>query len=364
LRCHEIREKFGAKVHENLLATQPTFARVKVHSSAWGFSADRPTVLTIGTFDGVHAGHRAVLALLRRRSAERGAESVLLTFDPHPRTVLHPGDHGLALIHTPQEKVEVLAETGLDHLVVHPFTPELARLSPRAYVRDLIAEGIRPEAIIVGYDHRFGRNREGSFATLSALGAEWGFAVEELPAQYVEETRVSSTKVREALRQGDVAAAAHWLQRPYPLSGRVVAGAGLGRTWGFPTANVVPDHPLKLVPAVGVYAAWARVQDGAGNRSEWRPAMVNIGFRPTVEGPLDPDALPHIEAHLLEGGDDFYGQTLHLHFVDRLRNEMRFADVSTLRDALAADRAHTLQRLRGVVPGEGLRRPAPASPHP
>jgi riboflavin kinase/FMN adenylyltransferase len=330
---------------------------VKVHSSALGFHAERPVVLTIGTFDGVHAGHRAVLDLVCRRAAELGAESVLLTFDPHPRMVLHPLDHGLALIDTPEEKQRVLAETGLDHLVVHPFTAELARLSPREYVRDLIAEGIRPRAVIVGYDHRFGRNREGSFAALRTFGEEWGFTVEELPAQYVEETRVSSTKVRDALRGGDVEAAAHWLRRLYPLSGRVVRGAGLGRTWGFPTANLAPDHPFKLVPAVGVYAAWAQATDpGTKTAEDWVPAMVNIGYRPTVDPSADPAMPPQIEVHLLTGGRDLYDAILHLRFVSRLRNEMRFPDVDALCAALASDRERTQALLAPLTPGGALPR--------
>jgi riboflavin kinase/FMN adenylyltransferase len=339
MRVRIFRENFAAKVHGIVDCSQPNFVDVKIHQNVQSFRAELPVVLTIGTFDGVHAGHRSVLRRVKERAQERGAETVLLTFDPHPRTVLHTEHHGLRLLNTSGEKAALLEGAGLDHLVVHPFTRELARMSPKDYVRDLFAEGIRPEVVIVGYDHRFGRNREGSFESLENLGRLHGFEVEELPAHYEEETRVSSTKVREALLAGEVEAAANWLCAPYPFTGRVVRGEGKGQTWGFPTANLVPDLALKAVPADGVYACWAYVEDDPVARR----AMVNIGRRPTVS-----DAgTRSIEAHLLDVDRDLYGSVLQLHFMARLRSERRFDGAHELVAQLRKDR-ETAER--GLAP--------------
>lgn len=303
---------------------------VNIHDNALSFAADAPVVLTIGTFDGVHAGHRSVLQRVADCAAERGAQTALLTFDPHPRTVLHPEQHGLQLLNALGEKAALLEGVGVDHLVVHPFTLELARMTPIEYVRALFVEGIRPSAVVVGYDHRFGRNREGSFASLANLGRVHGFDVEELPAHFEEETRVSSTKVREALRSGDVESAAKWLQAPFPLTGRVVQGEGNGRTWGFPTANLVPSLSLKAVPAEGVYACWAYVN---GEATALR-AMVNIGTRPTVAV----SGARSIEAHVIGEQRDLYGAVVQLHFIARLREERRFSGTEALVEQLRRDR--------------------------
>lgn len=306
---------------------------VKIHQNALNFQADEPVVLTIGTFDGVHAGHRAVLQQVATRAAELQAQTVLLTFDPHPRTVLQPEPHGLRLLNTLGEKAALLESVGVDHLVVHPFTLNLARMTPKEYVKDLFAAGIRPERVIVGYDHRFGRNREGHFETLVNLGLVHGFEVEELAAHYEAETRVSSTKVREALMSGDVATASQWLKAPYPLTGRVVRGEGRGRQWGIPTANLAPTLHLKLVPAEGAYACWAHI-DG---EQQPHPAMVNIGRRPTVSATGERS----IEAHLLGVERDLYSSTLQLHFIDRLRPEQRFNSAEALVAQLQLDREQT-----------------------
>jgi riboflavin kinase/FMN adenylyltransferase len=315
---------------------------VKVHERARDFRADRPIVLTVGTFDGVHAGHRAVLAGLRRIAHALNAETCLLTFSPHPRTVLHPDSHGLQVLNTPEEKQDLLEATGLDHLVIEPFTLDLARMGPEDYVEELFVGGIRPASVLVGYDHRFGRGRTGDFRELERLGAVHGFAVEELPAATVDDVRVSSTKVREALAAGDVATAASWLAAPYPVSGHVVEGAGRGRGLGFPTANVQVDHPLKLIPADGVYAAWAALYGETPV-----PAMVNIGTRPTFTGEDGEGAQPErsMEAHLLSGGRSCYGERIRLFFVDRLRDEQRFADAVALQAQLTQDQKESLDVL-------------------
>lgn len=323
---------------------------MKVHPNALTFRdsvpRSKPVVLTIGTFDGVHAGHRAVLDLLASRARTLGAETVLLTFHPHPRLVLQAERPGLALLNTLPEKEQLLSEAGLDHLVVHPFTLDLARMSPLEYVRELIGEGIRPAVVVVGYDHRFGRNREGDFNILSELGALFHFEVEELPAQHVDETRVSSTKVREALAAGHIEEANHWLQSRFSLTGNVVSGNQIGRTLGFPTANLGDIDPLKLIPLAGVYLGTATTTD-----SESHPALINIGTRPTIHGNglglglgnglgngEGPAPIPTIEAHLLEFKGDLYGEPLTLEFLARIRDEKRFTSREALVEAMEADR--------------------------
>ncbi|MDA1336053.1 MAG: riboflavin biosynthesis protein RibF [Bacteroidetes bacterium] len=303
---------------------------MKVHYNASEFSSDRPVVLTIGTFDGVHIGHRAVLDLLKKRAQEIQGESVLLTFDPHPRVVLHPDSHNLKLINTIDERKALLADARLDHLVIQPFTESLSRMSPMEYVREIFAEGIRPDAVIVGYDHRFGRNREGSFESLQNLGKVFGFAVEELPAQTLEDTRISSTKVREALLNGDVRQAKKWLSKPYPFHGTVVRGEQLGRRMGYPTANLKPLDEMKLIPGRGAYAAWARIE----NDATWHASMVNIGVRPTVSATPE---IEHIELHFLEGGRQCYNEVISVQFIERLRDEMQFDGLKSLQHQLQQD---------------------------
>ena len=268
--------------------------------------------------------------MLKIRAAELGAASVLLTFHPHPRTVLHPDTHQLRLINTIEERRQLLEGAGLDHLVIQPFTLELSRMSPLDYVRELFAEGIRPRAVIVGYDHRFGRNREGSFDSLVNLGKVFGFEVEELPAHTVKDTRISSTKVREALLEGNMSQARTWLNQPFPFTGRVVRGEQLGRRMGFPTANLVSEDALKLIPGKGVYAVWAKI---AGT-SNWNPAMVNIGTRPTVDAANKHQS---IEVHFLEGGRQCYDEQISLRFIERLRDEMEFEGLKALQNQLQHD---------------------------
>ncbi len=303
---------------------------MKVHFNANNFSTEAPVVLTIGTFDGVHVGHRAVLDLLKTRASEIKGESVLLTFHPHPRTVLYPEHHKLHLLNTIQERQSLLDQTGLDHLIIHPFTERLSRMTPLEYVREIFAEGIRPSVVIVGYDHRFGRNREGSFESLINLGKVFDFEVEELPAHTVENTRVSSTKVREAIANGDMARARMWLGQPYPLAGRVIRGEQLGRKLGFPTANLDCEETLKQMPGRGVYAVWARI----AGVSDWQPAIVNMGTRPTVQ---HHGVAETMEVHMLEGGRQCYDETIELLFIERLRDEMKFKGLKALQNQLQQD---------------------------
>jgi riboflavin kinase / FMN adenylyltransferase len=316
-----------------------------VHHHASEFPRDssgqQPTVLTVGTFDGVHAGHRAVLQQLREVADRHNATTTLLSFHPHPRTVLDPEHHGLELLNTLEERLELLASTGLDHVVLHPFTPELSQMTPWEYAKSLMGDCIQPVAVVIGDDHRFGRNRAGDFSTLQTLGQALGFEVEALDAHRVQDVRVSSTKVREALRQGNVDEANRWLGSPYPTSGRVVRGNAVGRELGFPTANLELDEPLKLLPARGVYAVWCQTPDG-----QWHPAMANVGTRPT----LHEDARSTLEVHVLDAEGDWYENTLRVRWMNWMRSEVKFPSRDDLRAALQADRERALSLLAGQVP--------------
>ena len=235
----------------------------------------------------------------------------------------------------------MLRDAGLDHLVIHPFTEDFSRKTPLEYVRDLFADGIKPQKVIIGYDHRFGRNREGSFDSLINLGKVFGFSVEELPAQTIEETKISSTKVREALQIGHVAQARKWLSKPYPLLGRVKRGEQLGRKLGYPTANLDIENPIKLIPAPGVYAVFARLEA----EKIWNAAMVNIGTRPTVEGTSGKE---QIEVHLLNGGRQCYNELIDLRFMKRMRDEVQFDGLIALKRQLQQDEANVRSYLETV----------------
>ena len=318
---------------------------MRVHHHASEFPTPpqgaRRTVLTVGTFDGVHAGHRAVLQQLQEVSAKYDAETTLLSFHPHPRTVLDPDHHGLELLNTLDERLTLLEDAGLDNVVLHPFTLSLARMTPWAYAKSLMRDCIQPVAVVIGDDHRFGRNRAGNFSTLVTLGEALGFQVEALDAHRVEDVRVSSTKVRQALRQGNVDEANKWLSVPYPTSGRVVHGNAVGRDLGFPTANLELDEPLKLLPAQGVYAVWCQTPD-----NQWHPAMANVGTRPTFHD----GSSPSLEVHLIGTEGNWYDMTLHIKWMHWMRSEVKFASSEDLQLALEADRNRALSMLAGTSP--------------
>lgn len=299
---------------------------------------DPRSVVTTGTFDGVHRGHQAILAYLVERAARVGGRATVVSFDPHPREVL--GGGGVPLLTTLEERAALLEAAGIERLVVLPFTRDLSLMEPEAYVEDVLLGRVGMREIVIGYDHRFGRNRRGDRTLLEALGVRYGFTVDVIPEQVVSGLTVSSTQVRRVLlEEGDVARAAELLGRPYVLGGTVVRGQRRGRTIGYPTANVQPDHPRKLVPREGVYAVRAEVDSDS-----W-PAMANVGRRPTFEA----DGRPTIEAHLLGFEGDLYGRALRLHFVARLRDERRFDGPEALAAQLAEDRRAAERALAGVA---------------
>ena len=316
---------------------------LKVHLKIENFYSKKPVVLTIGTFDGVHAGHRAVIEVLKAKANKINGETALLTFSPHPRVVLHPNNHNLRLLNTRKEKEALLENAGLDHLIVVHFDIALSRLTPLDYVRKLLAEGIKPTEIVIGDDHRFGRNREGSFSSLKEMGLMFNFSVTALNAERIREIRVSSTKARDAIIEGQIEHANDLLSHPFPLSGTVIEGDKLGKTIDFPTANLKLSDPLKIVPKDGVYVVWARINEG-----KWMKGMMNIGCRPSVIKTTSGETT--IEVHLIAYEGDCYGQAIEVRIVKRLRDEMLFDGLNELKVALSRDRDDTLELLQFAVP--------------
>ena len=313
---------------------------MKVYNLTDGINIEKPIVLTIGTFDGVHAGHRAVIRVLTKKAREIGGETALLTFNPHPRVVLHPDNHSLKLLNTLDEKRQLLENAGLDNLIIARFDNELARLTPLEYVRGLLAEGIKPAEVVIGDDHRFGRNREGSFEDLKEMGTMFGFGVTALDAEKVSDIRVSSTKVRQSIIEGKVAYTSQLLTYPFPMTGVVVRGDQIGRTLGIPTANLQINDDLKIVPARGAYVVWAKVEGGT-----WMPGMLNIGTRPTMKSNTDT-----IEVHIIGFEGDCYGKCVEVLFVDRLREEKKFSGAEELKAALISDKSKAIAILSNTTP--------------
>ncbi len=301
---------------------------MKVYNSTNDFFSAEPVVLTIGTFDGVHAGHLAVIDVLRRKAEEIGGKTALLTFQPHPRVILHPENHGLKLLNTMDERKVLLEKTGLDFLIIEEFNMNLARLTPLDYVKRVFAEGIKPTIVVIGDDHRFGRNREGDFSSLTQMGKMFGFEVIALDAEYIDDIRVSSTKIRDAIINGEIDHATMLLKNSFPMSGLVVRGDQFGRKIGYPTANLKLENDLKIIPANGAYAVWANTQDGRKFK-----AMLNIGIRPTVT--MSEDVT--IEVFLIDFDGDLYSQILNVEFVKRIRDEKKFEDFKDLKAALKND---------------------------
>lgn len=289
-------------------------------------------VVTAGTFDGVHTGHRRILSRLKECARETRGETVLLTFHPHPRTVLFPDDNDLRLLTTPGERKKLLEELGLDHLVIIPFTKAFSRTSSLEFVRNVLVNRIGTQKLVIGFNHHFGRNREGTFEHLREFGPLYGFEVEEIPAFDVENVEVSSTKIRFALLSGDISTANTYLGYPYFLTGEVVSGEKEGRKLGFPTANLQINDPFKLIPANGVYEITSVIEG-----KQYR-GMMNIGFRPTMGGKE-----LRQEAHLFDFNGDLYGRTLEISFHRRLRDEIKFSSPEELKAQLLKDKTNILQ---------------------
>ncbi|HST60645.1 MAG TPA: bifunctional riboflavin kinase/FAD synthetase [Longimicrobium sp.] len=285
----------------------------------------RPAIVTVGTFDGVHRGHWEVLQEICRRARATGGRSILVTFHPHPLRVVRP-EHAPPLLTTLAEKREVLAESGLEYVVFLPFTRTLQRYPARRFVEEILLGRIGMKELVIGYDHGFGRDREGSVETLRQIGVEMGFAVDVVDAFQVEGQPVSSSRIRRLLEEGDPKGAAQLLGRPYWLEGIVVRGEQKGRELGFPTANVQVGDPEKALPREGVYAAYGWVD---GRRV---PGLLHLGPRPTFPG-----FSPTVELHLLDWSGDLYGRLLRVEVVDRIRDIVPFPSAEALIEAIRGD---------------------------
>ncbi|MCX6311785.1 MAG: bifunctional riboflavin kinase/FAD synthetase [Bacteroidetes bacterium] len=302
---------------------------MKVYKHIDEFIAANNPVVTTGTFDGVHLGHQQILSRLKETAKKCDGETVLLTFFPHPRMVLFP-DYKPLLLNSLEEKIQLLENAGIDHLIVHPFDREFSLLSSKEFISKILVEKLHTKKLVIGYDHHFGNNREGTFEHLKKFGPIYGFDVEEIPAKEVENTSVSSTRIREALMSGNVEVAASFLGYNYQLTGTVVKGRMIGRSIDFPTANVMVNDFYKLIPSDGVYAVWVK----RGN--EKMKGMLNIGMRPTVNGKERT-----IEVNILDFNGDLYGESLTLEFAKRLRDEQKFDGIESLKKQLLADREET-----------------------
>lgn len=291
-------------------------------------------VLTIGTFDGVHHGHKKILQSVVAEAKAMNGTSVLLTFDPHPRKLIFPNEP-LKLLCTLQERLAHVAESGIDVTVVVPFTQSFASLSAQNYIEDFLLKLFRPSAIIIGYDHHFGQDRTGDIAMLKAYSNQHNFIVKEIPAQLISEAAVSSTQVRKALVSGDVKAAKNMLGEAYCISGIVTKGAQRGRTIGYPTANINLADPDKLIPKIGVYAVNVFI-DG----TTWK-GMLNLGINPTVST----DNSIKIEVHIFDFDQDIYDGEITVAFIDRIREEQKFDGLDALKNQLAQDKQQALALL-------------------
>ncbi|MCW8896927.1 MAG: bifunctional riboflavin kinase/FAD synthetase [Flavobacteriales bacterium] len=305
---------------------------MKVYTNIQEFKSTKNVVVTIGTFDGVHLGHKVIINQLKKAAEELEGESVLLTFFPHPRMVVFPDDNELKLLNTIGERKELLEKAGVDHLIIHPFSKAFSRLTALEFVRDILVNRLNVKKVVIGYDHHFGRNREGAFEDLVEFGEVYGFVVEEIPAQDIQQINVSSTKIRTSLLAGEIHAATQFLGYPYFINGTVVKGDKIGREIGFPTANIKPDETYKLIPKNGVYAVKVIV-----NEKEYE-GMLNIGIRPTLKGKKET-----IEVNIFDFDEDIYGQKIQVKFYERIRDEQFFEDLNELKNQLNIDKTKTIQ---------------------
>ncbi len=302
---------------------------MKVHHSLENIPAIKKPVLTIGTFDGVHLGHQSILSHLKNTAQKIGGETVVFTFHPHPRIALTPDDHGLEMIQELEDRIKKLEASGIDHLILFPFTKEFSRLSATEFVRNILVNQLHIHTLTIGYNHHFGRNREGSIELLNELAPVYGFFVDEIPAFVESEKSVSSTKIREAISAGDVKQAQAFLGEVYHFSGIVVEGDKIGNKIGFPTANINVSK-LQLIPKKGVFAVKVKFN------GQIMEGMMNIGNRPTISE----NGERRVEIHLFDFSENLYGKNLVVYLIDRVREEKNFQSIEALTEQLKQDEKH------------------------
>lgn len=311
---------------------------MKIYQDLNEFEARNP-VVTIGTFDGLHRGHQLVISNLKKVAKKLNGESVIFTFYPHPRIVTAPDETNLRLLTTREEKIRLFEQFGIDHLVIYPFDKNFSQLSYSDFVRTILVEQMHTRCLVVGYDHKFGKNREGGYEYLKKCAEKHDFLLEKMDALSVDETNVSSTKIRAALENGDIQKANHYLGYNFTLHGTVVDGKRIGRTIGFPTANIEASDKYKIIPGYGVYAV--RVDIGG----KLYNGMLNIGTRPTFNKNADNRS---IEVNIFDFSDDIYQKEITLLFVDKIRNEQMFDGVDKLVEQLKKDKLAAREILERV----------------
>ena len=300
---------------------------MRIFKGLEGVEKIKKPVITIGTFDGVHLGHQKIIENLVQKAKEVGGESVLMTFSPHPRMVLFPDSHNLQLIQTEAEKMNKLGTTGIENCIVFPFTFEFSRLSAMEFVRDILVNTLNIDTIIIGYDHQFGRNREGNIHYLQEVSNIYDFHAVEIPAQEIDAVNVSSTKIRRAILEGEIELANQYLGNPYILSGEVIKGNQLGRTIGFPTANIQVEDTTKIIPGNGVYLVKIY------HKNSLLIGVMNIGTRPTVSDKTE----NRIEIHIFDFNEDLYGQQLEVEVLKKVRDEKKFDSIEQLSQQIEQD---------------------------
>lgn len=307
---------------------------MKVYHGVDEFVPPKYPIVTTGTFDGVHCGHMEILNRLITLAKERGGETVLVSFHPHPRIVIHP-DVDTKLILTIDEKIERLEKAGIDHFVIVPFTKEFSRTSSLEFVRDILIQKLNTKMLVIGYDHQFGRNREGSIIDLEEFAVTYDFEIEQIPAQTFEDINISSTKIRKALANGDIDMANKYLGYDFFLTGKVVHGQKIGKQIGFPTANIDVHNSHKLIPTNGVYAVQVRIHKKCFG------GMMNIGSKPTITD----GSQRSIEVYIFDFDQDLYGKEISVHFKRRIRDEQKFDGVEALGNQLELDKVSALEIL-------------------
>lgn len=307
---------------------------MKIYHGIDDFTRLDYAVVTSGTFDGVHVGHQKILQRLSEIATKNGGETVVITFWPHPRLVLHPEDDALKLLNTFEEKAALLKEQGVQHLIRIPFTKEFSQLTSDEFIRNILVDTIGTKTLVIGYDHRFGKNREGSFEQLKLNAHLYGFEVEEIPRQDIDHIGVSSTKIRHALEVGDIKTATHLIGREYTLTGIVIKGDKIGRLMGYPTANIELDTKYKQIPSDGIYAV------SVSHEKRTYQGMLYIGNRPTING-----IKRNIEVNIFNFEAEIYGESLTVHFHAYIRGDMKFNDLEELKQQLHQDKIDALKAL-------------------
>lgn len=300
---------------------------MKIYHGIEGYEKKGNPVVTVGTFDGVHVGHSKIFSKMKEIAGKCNGETVVVTFHPHPRLVIHPDSIDLKFINTQERKYDLIEQNGIDHLVIIPFTKEFAQTNASGFIEDILVDKIGVCELVVGYDHHFGKDRQGSFNELMGLAAKHGFGIKQVPAQDVGNTSVSSTKIRNALNEGKIKTANQLLGYEYSITGPVVEGNKIGRKIGFPTANIELQDEYKLITAIGVYACRILYN------GKMYHGMGNIGYRPTIN-----NSDLTIEVHIFDFDLIIYGETITIYFVDRIRDEVKFENLEALKNQLVKDK--------------------------